>query len=92
MHGLALEVRSERTLAIRPVQQRTIPVRAEGTRKHTDVSEHTLGYLSDERKTVRSTRKQTSNGLSRILDILYYTNIDKSRESNKTDCKGTSKF
>lgn len=72
MHGLALEIRSKRTLAIRTVQQCTIPVRAEGTRKHTNVTEHTLEDSSGNNEMVRS-RKRTSNGLSRIFDILYYT-------------------
>jgi hypothetical protein len=46
VHSLTLEVRSKRTLAIWTIQQRTIPVRAESTRKHTDVSKHTLAKFS----------------------------------------------
>ena len=48
VHGLALEVRRERTLAIRTILERLVPIRREGTGKHGDVTEHALqGLVQD---------------------------------------------
>ena len=48
VHLLAREVRRERTLAIRTILERLVPVRREGTGKHGDVTEHALqGLVQD---------------------------------------------
>lgn len=93
MHGLSLKVRGERPLAIRPVQEGSVAVRAECTGKYADVAKNALSTIQfDNWSSCSEGKAHTSSGLSKMLEILYYEIFRNEQRPKSEVIYHTSKF